>query len=88
MSDNFLAWHCRAARAAIGWDAGTLAKAAGVSRAQISAFENERSKLQRANIEAIVAAFDRAGVYFDEGGCVCRRPGDGVNPTKEPESGE
>jgi len=74
MSDKLLPWHCRAARAAIGWDAGTLAKESGVSRAQISAFENERSRLQRANVEAVLAAFDRAGVYFDENGCVCRRP--------------
>jgi transcriptional regulator with XRE-family HTH domain len=75
MSDKFEPWHCRSARAAIGWDAGTLSSEAGVSRAQISAFENGHSKLQRGNVESIIAAFDRAGVYFDEKGCVCRRTG-------------
>ncbi len=73
MSDNIEPWQCRAARAALGWDAGTLSKEANVSRAQISAFENGHSRLQRANVEAIVAAFDRAGVYLDDSGCVCRR---------------
>jgi transcriptional regulator with XRE-family HTH domain len=73
MSDKFEPWHCRSARAAIGWDAGTLSKKAGVSRAQISAFENGHSKLQKANEESIISAFEHAGIYFDEKGCVCRR---------------
>jgi transcriptional regulator with XRE-family HTH domain len=81
MSDNFEPWQCRSARAAIGWDAGTLSKEAGVSRAQISAFENGHSKLQKGNVESIVAAFERAGVYLDEKGCVCRRDA-GVAGTK------
>jgi transcriptional regulator with XRE-family HTH domain len=75
MSDNIEPWQCRSARAAIGWDAGTLSKEAGVSRAQISAFENGHSKLQKGNVESIIAAFERAGVYLDERGCVCRRAG-------------
>jgi transcriptional regulator with XRE-family HTH domain len=81
MSDKFEPWHCRSARAAIGWDAGTLSSEAGVSRAQISAFENGHSKLQKGNVESIIAAFERAGVYFDEKGCVCRRAEQSVGAT-------
>jgi transcriptional regulator with XRE-family HTH domain len=73
MSEKMLfPWQCRAARAAVGWDAGTLSEKSGVSRAQISAFENGRSQLQARNIEAIVLAFEAAGVMINASGCVCR----------------
>jgi DNA-binding XRE family transcriptional regulator len=77
MSDNLLfPWQCRAARAAIGWDAGTLSEKSGVSRAQISAFENGRSQLQARNAEAIILAFEAAGVMINAAGCICRAEGE------------
>jgi hypothetical protein len=30
--------------------------------------------MQGTNVSAVLSAFERAGVYFDERGCVCRRP--------------
>jgi hypothetical protein len=80
MSDKLKPWQCRAARGALGWDAGTLSNEAHVSRAQISAFENGHSKLQRANVEAIISALDRAGVCFDERGAVFLREPTPIDP--------
>lgn len=73
MSNIFEAWQCRAARAALGWSAEKLADEAGLSRKTLTDFEGEKRKMQSANIDAVLAAFDRAGVYFDDKGCVCRR---------------
>jgi len=30
--------------------------------------------MKASNVDAVLADFDRARVYFDESGCVCRRP--------------
>jgi transcriptional regulator with XRE-family HTH domain len=78
MSNTFEAWQCRAARAALDWSATTLEKESGVSRKTLTDFEGGKRKMQSANIEAVLSAFDRAGVYFDEKGCVCRRTGPSI----------
>ena len=74
MSNFFEPWQCRAARAALDWSASTLEKESGVSRKTLTDFEGGKRKMQAANVQAILAAFDRAGIYFDNSGCVCRRP--------------
>ena len=73
MSNIFEAWQCRAARAALGWSAERLAEETGISRKTLTDFEGEKRKMQAANVGAVLAAFDRAGVYFDDKGRVCRR---------------
>jgi len=80
MSNNVDPWQCRAARAALDWSASKLEEESGVSRKTLTEFEGGKRKMQRANVEAILAAFDRAGVYFDESGCVCRRPAPATIP--------
>lgn len=80
MSNNFEPWQCRAARAALDWSATTLEKESGVSRKTLTDFEGGKRRMQAANVNAILAAFDRAGVYFDKSGCVCRRPEPGTIP--------
>jgi transcriptional regulator with XRE-family HTH domain len=66
-------WQCRAARAALDWSATLLESESGVSRRALTDFERGNRKLQAANASAVLSAFERAGVYFDEKGCVCRR---------------
>lgn len=73
MSNIIEAWQCRAARGALGWSAEKLAEEAGISRKTLTDFEGEKRKMQVANADAVMKAFDRAGVYFDGSGCVCRR---------------
>ncbi len=73
MSNNIEPWQCRAARAALDWSAARLESESGVSRKTLTDFEGEKRKMQAANVAAILAAFERAGVYFDDRGCVCRR---------------
>jgi transcriptional regulator with XRE-family HTH domain len=73
MSNTFEAWQCRAARAALDWSASQLEDESGVSRKTITDFEGGKRKMQAANVQAIIAAIHRAGVYFNEKGCICRR---------------
>jgi hypothetical protein len=73
MSNNIEPWQCRAARAALDWSATRLQDESGVSRKTLTDFEGEKRKMQAANVSAVLSAFERAGVYFDERGCVCRR---------------
>lgn len=73
MSNYLEPWQCRAARASLDWSATRLETESGVSRKTLTDFEGGKRKMQAANVEAVLSAFDRAGVYFDEKGCVCRR---------------
>jgi transcriptional regulator with XRE-family HTH domain len=73
MSNIFEPWQCRAARAALDWSATRLENESGVSRKTLTDFEGGKRKMQAGNIYAVLSAFERAGVYFDEKGCVCRR---------------
>jgi transcriptional regulator with XRE-family HTH domain len=73
MSNIFEPWQCRAARAALDWSATRLENESGVSRKTLTDFEGAKRKMQAGNISAVLSAFERAGVYFDEKGCVCRR---------------
>jgi hypothetical protein len=75
MSNNLEPWQCRAARAALDWPATRLQDESGVSRKTITDFEGGKRKMQVTNLSAVLSAFERAGVYFDERGCVCRRAG-------------
>jgi transcriptional regulator with XRE-family HTH domain len=86
MSNNIDPWQCRSARAALDWSATQLESESGVSRKTITDFEGGKRKMQAANVESILSAFDRAGVYFDERGCVCRRmvqPGSATIPLED-----
>jgi transcriptional regulator with XRE-family HTH domain len=79
---NFLEpWQCRAARAALDWSATRLENESGVSRKTLTDFEGGKRKMQAGNIFAVLSAFDRAGVYFDKKGCVCRRAEQSVGAT-------
>jgi transcriptional regulator with XRE-family HTH domain len=75
MSNNLEPWQCRAARAALDWSATRLQDESGVSRKTLTDFEGGKRKMQVTNVLAVLSAFERAGVYFDERGCVCRRAG-------------
>jgi transcriptional regulator with XRE-family HTH domain len=75
MSNNIEPWQCRAARAALDWSATRLQDESGVSRKTLTEFEGGKRKMQVTNVSAVLSAFERAGVYFDERGCVCRRAG-------------
>ena len=73
---------CRAARALVGYEQKDLAGSSGVSKSTIGAFEikDEGARLARANNEALIEAFERAGIEFiDENG-----GGPGVRLRKPP----
>lgn len=53
---------CRAGRGLLDWTQDDLAKQAGISRSTIRGFENGQHALQKASVNAIRAAFERAGL--------------------------
>lgn len=56
---------CAAARILVDWSQDQLAKNAGVARATIAGFEgNTRIEPSRANLAAIIASLEQAGVAF------------------------
>ena len=55
---------CRAARALIQWTMPDLAGASGVSVSTINSFELERRQPIPANLAALMAALEAAGVEF------------------------
>jgi DNA-binding XRE family transcriptional regulator len=56
---------CAAARALVGWSQDELARNAGVARATIASFEgNTRIEPATANLRAIIASLEQAGVAF------------------------
>lgn len=62
---------CRAARALLGWSQVDLAEAAGVSRATLAEFENERHRPLTRTLVEIRRVLEGAGVTFidqDDGG--------------------
>jgi transcriptional regulator with XRE-family HTH domain len=65
-------WQCRAGRSAVNMTAQALANAAELSRRTVEDFERGKP-IKLASVERISEALERAGVYFDEKGCVCRR---------------
>jgi predicted transcriptional regulator len=58
---------CRAARALVEMDQGTLADSAMVSRSVIIDFENGRRVPMRNNLAAIQRVLEEAGVEFTHG---------------------
>jgi transcriptional regulator with XRE-family HTH domain len=54
----------RAARGLIRWNQDDLAREASVSVVTVRNFENEKSSPIRATVDAMRAAFERAGVDF------------------------
>ncbi|TXN43868.1 helix-turn-helix transcriptional regulator [Methylobacterium sp. WL7] len=66
---------CRAARALLGLQQGELAAIAKVSVVTVVGFEKERTKAQRATVEVLRQALERAGVDFIDGD---EAAGDGV----------
>jgi transcriptional regulator with XRE-family HTH domain len=63
---------CRAARSLLGWDQSDLAEQSGVPKSTINAFEQRdgSSRLATMNNQALVRAFESAGLAFieDNGG--------------------
>jgi DNA-binding XRE family transcriptional regulator len=55
---------CRAARGLLDWTQDHLAHVAGISRSTIRGFESGQHALQHGSAEAIMAAFQRAGLRF------------------------
>ena len=55
---------CRAARALLRWTAEALADEARVSPVTVSGFENEKSRPQRATLDAMQRALEAGGVIF------------------------
>lgn len=66
---------CRAARALLGLGQQELAGMARVSVVTVSGFEAAKTKPQRATVEVLRLALERAGVAFIEGD---EAAGDGV----------
>ena len=66
---------CRAARALLGWNQESLARAAGCSVLTVRNFEKGRRALMPNNRQAIVDAFAKAGIEFiPDGVRQCRKP--------------
>lgn len=57
---------CRAARAMLDWTQGDAARAAGISAATLREFEGDRRAVGAQTVEAIIRAFEGAGVRFIE----------------------
>lgn len=55
---------CRAARALLGWNQQDLAQKANVGTSTIADFEREKRTPVNANVEAIIATFEAAGIRF------------------------
>lgn len=64
----------RAARALIGWDAGTLAEQTGLTREAISRIETDLVKPQKQSLLKILRAFTSHGVEFLENSGVRLKP--------------
>ena len=83
MSNHFEPWQCRAARGALDWPVSKLEEESGVSAETLIQFEEGKRNMQAAKVAQVLAAFDRAGVYFDGAGCVCRRAAPATIPVEE-----
>jgi transcriptional regulator with XRE-family HTH domain len=62
---------CKAARAIVGFDQISLAKAAGLGLSTIGDFERSRRVVPEPTVEAIHRALEKAGIEFipeDDGG--------------------
>jgi transcriptional regulator with XRE-family HTH domain len=59
---------CRAARSLLGWQQADLSRESGVSKSTIAAFEQRdgNSRLATMNNQALVRAFESAGLAFIE----------------------
>ena len=64
MKYNISAEQCRAARQLLNWKASDLADASGVSARAISDFESGQSVFRQDRMQAIVDAFESAGIEF------------------------
>ena len=66
--EAFSPTQCRAARALLGWNQQDLAQRAKVGTSTVADFEREKRTPVGANIDAITAAFEAAGIRFVGGG--------------------
>ncbi len=57
---------CRAARAMLNWNVEILAYRSKIADTTIQKFEQGKTNPRRRSIEAIVAAFEKAGIEFVE----------------------
>ncbi len=62
--DSFSPAQCRAARGLLGWSQADLAEATALARPTIERFERGQPA-NRSTVQAIVNAFERAGVVAD-----------------------
>ena len=67
-SRELSATQCKAARALLGWNQLELAQRANVGTSTVADFERAKRVPVSANIEAITAAFEAAGIRFVAGG--------------------
>lgn len=76
----------RAARALLRWDQAELSRASGVSLPSIKRLETKPGVLaaQARTVEALVQAFERAGVTFLQPGTASPAGGPGVRLRREP----
>lgn len=76
----------RAARALLNWSQGALVEASGLSLTTIRRMEDDAIGPQRSsagNVEAVIKAFENAGVQFLENGQVASGPGVALRSTGE-----
>jgi transcriptional regulator with XRE-family HTH domain len=59
---------CRAARGLLKWSQTELADTAGVGLSTVADFEIDKREPRSANLAAIRAAFERAGIIFEADG--------------------
>jgi transcriptional regulator with XRE-family HTH domain len=73
---------CRGARGLLNWSQSDLLERSGVGQKTIADFErNATTKPYRRTIEAIVAAFEAAGIEFIRGGVRMRTSPKRARPT-------
>lgn len=58
----------KAARAALGWSQNDLCKHSGMSGATVTDIENGTGDPRRSSVDAVEAAFRKAGVVFTDDG--------------------
>ena len=59
---------CRAARALLNWSQSDLAERSGAAQRTIADFERGLTRPYRRTLDAMIAAFEAAGIEFIRGG--------------------
>lgn len=72
---------CRAARGLLDWTQSDLAKQSGVAQKTVVDFERGLTKLHRRTLDAMVTAFEAAGIEFINRGVRMRASPKRAQPT-------